>query len=252
MVQERRPGELMFEAYLEEHGYPAPAYEPDLGISKRPDYVVECPDGEVICEVEEFDPIKMTSGGLSPVGQNSLKAALAPVRNKIRAAAAQVKELADSGRPLVAVLANPGGAWVPLGEKEMVWAMYGDPAFVFSVDREAGEALGGGEFVATRNGKLRNDHPYLSAVAVISVREHAVDFYEVLAASMEGASADEKTEAIFAAKREGEVPEGSYHRITVYETISSSAAPLPQSIFSGAHDRRFRFDADTGAYIWDG
>jgi hypothetical protein len=53
VVTRRRPeGELLFEAYLAEHDYPEPAYEPDLGVRTRPDYVVVGGETEAICEAE--------------------------------------------------------------------------------------------------------------------------------------------------------------------------------------------------------
>ena len=163
-----------------------------------------------------------------------------------------MKPLADSGRPLVIVLANPGGAWVGLWPQEIVWAMYGDPAFAFSVDAQTGDAVDEGGFITTRNGKLRNDHPYISAVAVVSQRDRAIDFYDELVAGMGGASADEKWQAINAAKDRGEVPEGHYHRLDVYRTMSARAAPVPGELFNGPKDRLFEYDEEAGGYVWTG
>ncbi len=168
-----------------EHGYPEPAYEPDLGVRTRPDYVVVRGEAEAVCEVEEFDPDSGWSpGNAGPSGRRSMEDVLRPVRYKIRAAARQLKTLAGSGRPLVIVLANPGGAWVGLSPQEIVWAMYGDPAFVFSVAARTGEAVDEGGFITTANGKLRNDHPYISAVAVVSQRDRAIDYYDELVAGV--------------------------------------------------------------------
>ena len=36
----RTAGDLMFEAYAQESGYELSAHEPDLGRTKRPDYVL--------------------------------------------------------------------------------------------------------------------------------------------------------------------------------------------------------------------
>jgi hypothetical protein len=253
-MKSRPEGELLFESYLAEHGYPEPSYEPDLGVPTRPDYVVTRGEDEAICEVEEFDPDSGWSPAATGSGarSRSLNEVLSPVRNKIRAGAKQLKPLADSGRALVIVLANPGGAWVGLSPPEMVWAMYGDPAFAFAVDPETGEAVDDGGFITTRNGKLRNDHPYVSAVAVVFQRERAVDFYDELLAGMDGANPDEKMRAIHDAKDRGEVPEGHYHRLDVYRTMSAHATPVPASLFSGPRDRLFEFDAGAGAYVWTG
>jgi hypothetical protein len=254
VVTRRRPaGELLFEAYLAEHDYPEPAYEPDLGVRTRPDYVVVRGEAEAICEVEEFDRDSGWSpGNAGPSGRRSMEDVLRPVRHKIRAAARQLKPLAGSGRPLVIVLANPRGAWVGLSPQEIVWAMYGDPAFAFSMDPRTGEAVDEGGFITTANGKLRNDHPYISAVTVVSQRDRAVDFYDELVAGMDGASADEKWRAINAAKDRGEVPEGHCHRLDVYRTMSAHAAPLRGELFNGPKDRLFEYDEEAGGYVWTG
>lgn len=187
MGSRRTEGELLFEAYLAEHGYPEPAYEPDLGVPTRPDYVVMRGEAEAICEVEEFSADSGWSpSSAGPSGRRSMEVVMRPVRNKIREGARQLKPLAESGRPLVIVLANPSGAWVGLSPRELVWAMYGDPAYRFAINADTGEAADG-EFITTRNGKLRNDHPYISALALVAKRERAVDFYEELLVGMEGA-----------------------------------------------------------------
>jgi hypothetical protein len=89
---------------------------------------------------------------------------------------------------------SPGNAG-PSGRRSMEGAMYGNPAFAFSMDPRTGEAVDEGGFITTANGKLRNDHPYISAVTVVSQRDRAVDFYDELMAGMDGASADEKWRA---------------------------------------------------------
>src|SRR6266571_9459641 len=104
MSRRRLPGEAMFEAYLAEHGYERPEYEPDLGVEKRPDYLVRRGDVEAICEVEEFDAEKISLPWTQQQsGTTDMKTVLRPVRGKIRAAARQLKPLATDGRPLVVV-----------------------------------------------------------------------------------------------------------------------------------------------------
>lgn len=65
------------------------------------------------------------------------------------------------------------------------------------------ETVDEGGFITTVNGKLRNDQPYISAVAFVSERDRAIDFYDELVAGMDAASADEKWRAINAAKDRG-------------------------------------------------
>ena len=74
--------EEWFERYLADAGY-AWDYECDLGIRKRPDYVVSSQDFEIVCEVEELDALSAfaTKPGLSFV--LSSKEEFGPVRRKI-------------------------------------------------------------------------------------------------------------------------------------------------------------------------
>ena len=109
----------------------------------------------------------------------------------------------------------------------------GDPAFAFSVDAQTGDAVDEGGFITTRNGKLRNDHPYISAVAVVSQRDRAIDFYDELVAGMGGASADEKWQAINAAKDRGEFPRAITTGWYVYRTMSAPRTG-PGELFNGS------------------
>ena len=71
-------------------------------------------------------------------------------------------------------------------------------------------------------------------------------------AGMEGTTADEKMRAINLAKDRGDVPEGHYHRLDVYRTMSTQAASLPAELFNGPKDCLFAFDAEAGGYVWTG
>ena len=75
-----------------------------------------------------------------------------------------------TGRPLVVVLDNPGNR-MPLSPPNVIFAMYGDPEFVFSADRAQP-----GFWHASRNGELHvlnergiehGSHAHLSAIAVV-------------------------------------------------------------------------------------
>jgi hypothetical protein len=150
--------------------------------------------------------------------------------------------------------------WITAGEGAATAVVKG--ARPLSQLERAGSALKGGdepglgvvtrpEYVVTRD----------QAEAVCEVEEFdpvfrrdlAVAFHEELVAGMEAASAEEKMRAINAAKDRAEGPEGHYHRLDVYLTMSPQAATLPAGLFSGPRDRIFEFDAEAeaeaGAYV---
>jgi hypothetical protein len=244
---DRTAGEREFESYLAAHGYPEPVFEPDLSTDKKPDYLVSRAGAECICEVKEFDaerPGWMQQGG----GTTSMTNVLKPIRAKIRAAAKQLKPLEEEGRPLVVVLTNPYGSWVQLRPQELVWGMYGDPIYEFAVDRQSGSQVGEGTLGVGRHGKLRADHPYISAVVVIGERENAVDFYDRLSEKNRDLPREEALREIFAARDHGEVPKGSYYRADTYRTLSPSAIPLSEVFFNGPRVRLFEYSPANGAF----
>ena len=249
MSEEKTVGEELFEGYLDQHGYPAPEHHPDLRISKRPDYLVRLGEAECICEVKEFNPDEISSPFIGSGGTTSMTQVLKPVREKIRAAAKQLKPLAHRNLALVVVLTNPHRAFVPLGEREVVWAMYGDPTFTFQVDPETGGGVGEERFTTGRHGKLRNDHPYLSAIAVVSERPGSADFYDEQAESSTATTSEEKIEEIIGFHERGEVPEGSYYRADCFKTMSPEATPIPEVFFDGPNDRLLEVDLDKEAYV---
>lgn len=245
----RTAGEEMFEAYLAEHEYAAPEHEPDLGVDTRPDYVVRRDKHECVCEVKEFD---VDQPGLPWMGQRtgttSMQVALAPIRKKIREAARQLKPLAGSGRPLVVVLANPHGVFVPLDDHDVVYAMYGDPTYTIPIDPETG-AGSGGSMGAGRNGKLRADHPYISAVAIVRERQRIYDFHQEVREKNPHLSPEEYLDVLNAASARGEAPTDSYHRIDVFKTVSPDAVALPEIFFDGENDRLLEYQEEAGGYV---
>ena len=50
----KNEAERWFERYLRAHGY-AYDYEPDLGVSTHPDFLVHRGDVQLVCEVKGFD-----------------------------------------------------------------------------------------------------------------------------------------------------------------------------------------------------
>src|SRR5437867_1044014 len=103
--------ERWFERYLREHGYEY-EYEPDLGVSTRPDFLVRRGDVELVCEVKAFEqptPLERRLRGSNHVTAISSDEEYGPMRSAVRDAARQLKSLAGSEYALVVVLANPMG-----------------------------------------------------------------------------------------------------------------------------------------------
>jgi hypothetical protein len=233
----------MFEAYLGEREIEIPAHEPDLGVNTRPDYLVEWCGASCVCEVEEF--ARTTNSLPGDGGSWAMSTVLRPIRSKIKEAARQLKPLADRGLPLAVVIGNPRNAPVIMGDQEIVWAMYGDPAV-----RLYGAGTAGADtpvFVAGRNGKLTGDHQYLSAVVVLRDRARAADVYDAVCAGC--ATTNEALRAMRLAREAGKVPGGSYPVVDVFKTASPTATALPDVIFSGRHDRIFEFEPSRGTFV---
>ena len=131
------------------------------------------------------------------------------------------------------VVTNPHGAWVNLGEREIVWAMYGDPIVVVPIDTGTGAAVGEPEHAVGRHGKLARDHQYISAVAKLSERQYASDWFDEMGKRYKHLPANERWEHIEAAMGRGEKPEGTYHQVDVFKTLSASAASLSDVFFDG-------------------
>lgn len=201
-------GDRLFEAYLESVGLAVPEHEPDLGVGKRPDYVVELPSGErCVCEVKEFAATTNSLPGTSA----SLETVLKPVRSQVHEAARKLKYAASLGYPLVVVLTNPHFAPVFLGDRELVWALEGDPVVRVPTSGPATPL-----HTVGRNGELREDHQYVSAVAVVHARFP------------------------------GETP-----CVAAYSPNSPAAKPLPPDLFCGPADAVLTYNWESGCYERD-
>jgi hypothetical protein len=197
----------MFEAYLAQRGIDVPEHEPDLGIASRPDYVVERDGARCVVEVKSFArdswPIKR--------GSTSMQEVLKPIRGQIHNAARQLGDAESLRLPLVVVLTDPLRAmWALLRPFEVIAAMHGDP--IVHVRTTGYDAAGPASMVAGRNGELRNDHPYVSAVVVI---------HELF---------DET------------------HRSLAFLTHARGAEPLAPGFFAGGDDEVYEFSDRTAQY----
>ncbi len=209
-TRQQNGGELLFEQYIAQWGYGDYEHQPDwLNPPKRPDYLIRTAVGEVVAEVKSFETwglFENLQDGM--FAMQSVTKTLKPVRDRIAKAAGQLKGI--TGRPLVVVLDNPGNR-MPLGPPDVIFAMYGDPEFVFPADREQA-----GFWHPSRNGELHlvNDrgiehgsHAHLSAVAVLREQPAGAPG---LAVTMD-----------------------------VFETISGKCVPLPAAVFAHEGDTRW-------------
>lgn len=252
--------EIWFDRYVREHGHDPGEPEPDLGIQRRPDRLIRWSGHEVVCEIKEFAqdvlPANQSVGAVAP------ERWYGAVRNQVHAAARQMRELADSSLPLVAVLANPSGMFVPLGVDEVIAALYGNPQIVLRIDRKTGAAIDDPQYVAGPDGEIRNDHRYLSAVVLLRHCDRRRDWIDDLANQLRtefggDASTDEEAIARWQelerraseAQERGEIPKGTYFRTDVIVSASPDATPLPRDVFDGPQDTRWELDQATGAYV---
>ena len=250
-----------FERYLLEHGFEPGAHEPDLsswGVESHPDYVPTGQGGQIACEVKQFG----TDSNLAlRLAEQSYVAAsdaevFGPIRNQVAEAAKQLKPLAARKIPLVAVLANPDGAPVDLSFEHVLAALYGNPQWTVPIDPNTGGAADEGRFELGRDGKLTNDHGYLSAVVLLRRHDLAYDAARKILAEAgerfagEPKTAEERRERIaadFEELQRHDLPTGHYFRVDVIETLGEVAVPLPGEWFAGEHDRRLRCN-DQGYY----
>ncbi len=239
--------ESTFAGYLDEHGY-RHEYEPDLGVARRPDFLIARTGDEVICEVKAFEGWGLHDPAGPHIGSRTASEALAPVREAIRSASRQLKAVRDRGSPLVVVLANPLERPLAIGPEAAIWAMYGDPSVEVSLNPDG--ATTEWRTVLGRNGKLRSDHAYISAVATLNTRSFEQDFVDtwwednVPDDDRRTENAAELLRASRLALEAADVREGCYTWVEVVEALSEEAVSLPRTVFDGPRDRRYAATLD--------
>jgi hypothetical protein len=255
-----KESEVWFDAYVRAHGQNPGGSEPDLGIGKKPDRLITWKGHDVVCEIKQFEanPFDRLVGNF---GTMEMRRALSPVRRKVMKAAEQLKPLAGSDWPLVVVLANPQGQPVQFSTREIIWSLFGDPIIQIPLRVEDGGSGGDAVHTVGRNGQIRLQHQYLSAVVALRHRTNAQDWadenwerikrdhasepgdYEAL--SELGKTAMESVEE---ARARSEIPDGEYFYAEVFTTISETAEPLPSDVFDGPRDTRWDYDQATENY----
>jgi hypothetical protein len=254
--------ESWFDEYVRAHGHDPGEPEPDFGTTKNADRLITWNGHEVVCEIKQFEASPFDKL-VASFGTFAIQEALNPVRRKVARAAAQLKPLAGTDRPLVVVLANPKRESIPFSTNEIIWALFGDPAIEVPIAQEGGEPVGEVRHTVGRNGQIRLQHQYLSAIVALRRRSYLQDWEDVMWARLKEEHplpdpsdtdaiaelmrlADKARESAVAA---GEVEEGGYLYTEVFTAVSDTATPLPQGVFDGARDSRWDYDAATGNYV---
>jgi hypothetical protein len=245
-VSKRTPeSEHRFRRYLEENGYTWKQLDDGSHSGPTPDYRVERDGVAAIVEVKEFTTTQLSRrlAALGPGGTSiGDDESAGPVRSKINAGARQLKPWADSGLPLVILLVNPWGIYLPLASEDLQIAMYGNMVARVPFNQETEELTGPVRLELDRNGALTNRHPFVGAVAVLllwlpphrSMAEDLDHFHL-------------RTSRI----QEVTLPEGSRFFVDVVETIRAhggQAASIPDALFDGPRDRLWRVDQRARAY----
>lgn len=257
--------EQWFDQYLNDHGY-AFQVEPDLGIQKRPDRLIEREGIRAICEVKqpENDAIRRRwpQGG-AQIGSFSTDEWLRNVRRPISRAARQLEELAGDERPLVIVLANPQGVVADIEGPKLIEAMQGDLTVTFDVKIQTGHSTSDPEWTLGENGRLAGERaPWVSAVIGLHRGDHREDWIQAWIEQWnvghwpEGppcgrnlvTEALARGEELEEAMQREDIPTGHYFRADVVEAFSDTAVPLPRTIFNGERDRRWVANKDSGTY----
>jgi hypothetical protein len=229
--------EAWFDEYVRSHDQDPGEAEPDLGIEKNPDRLINWNGHQVVCEIKQFESNPFARL-LGTVGTLSTKEVLGQVRRKVARAAKQLKPLAGSDWPLVVVLANPKGQPVAFSTDEVIWALFGDPIIQLTISTASGASTQPPLHTVGRNSRLLFNHQYLSAVVALRRASHRqvwrdaywqqlkaehpdLDPADIEALVTLAQRADEAEEAALV---NGEIEEGDYLYVEVF-TATSSPAP---------------------------
>jgi hypothetical protein len=257
----------VFEAYLDAHNGYSYQYEPDLrsrlGLTCDPpklfDYLIEHGSLQVVCEVRAFESHRIRNRLLASGGYAALseKEVFGTQRAGLVEKACELACLDGVGVPLVIVLSQ-GRSDAQLDELHVTSAMFGNARFIIPIHSDRGGAAGEGHILLDGYGAFRqcvrgeivNPHPHVSAVVTLHQRTYEQDWLE---AEAQGHRLEENglegiedylrryLRTVQEAREGGEIPEGSYQWVEVYELDGESATPLPREIFNGPRDRRYGF-----------
>jgi hypothetical protein len=220
--------EQLFESYLTHYGYSF-VFEPELPTVKKPDFAIwRDPSQQTICEVEGFSAVAHPPQPrrMGQVYTRNPHDEFGPLRRHITMGAQQLRDLRDTGKPLVVILANATSAEVDLGAEELMMAIDGDPRYVLAIDKRSGTAVS--ERYDGRDGKAR-DHLYRSAVGVV---------YKRLAEG--GHGLEDPASLLLKENAQTTAP-----RVDVIKFVDCPAVALPGDLFDGPHDRIWEYSRKT-------
>jgi hypothetical protein len=221
VTRERPAAELLFERYLDAHGYHW-EHEPDLGIATAPDYRIRRGETRAICEVKQFETTAVRDLGARAGGPVVVPPELLyrTIRNQIDSAARQLRPLVGWGLPLVVVLANPSQATVLLDPPTLFHSMYGEGSWAALDDPLPSIEAWPIPTAAGRDGAMAAKHDFITAIVALRERRESGAFFDP--------------------------PVRPKHLsapyVHVIDAVSSSAVPLPMTFFDGASDARWSPD----------
>jgi hypothetical protein len=233
-MNQKTPGELAFEEYLNAQGI-AFEHEPPLSFTtKLVDYVVDHPThGKIYFEVKDINCPP-------PQGIGAVNLYL-PIRNHIEEGQKKFKGAAFADQLCALVLFAPPGSFVHMEPYVMLGAMYGDHGFTFPVNTETGFGdvskvestfiVGEGRMVRPTRYPYQNTRiaALISLVSYNTFAKEAV-LYE---RTDDGRSPEERWEDVLSGG--AGISEEPTLCVTVWENATAKRR-LPQDLFRGPMD----------------
>lgn len=241
-MNEKTPGELAFEEYLNQQGI-AFEHEPPLSFTNRLiDYVVDHPThGKIYLEVKDINV--PPPRGISQVDPYT------PIRNHIEQGQKKFKGQAFVDKLCALVLFAPPGSFVHMEPYVMLGAMYGDFGWTIPLNTETGAAdaskiestfiVGEGKMIRPTEYQFQNTR-IAAILSLVSYSTFAKEAYRFLRTD-DGRSQQERWDDIFSG-RSG-ICEDSTLCVTVWENATAKRR-LPQDLFRGPMDEWWTFDGN--------
>lgn len=241
-------------------------YHPVLGGLKFPDYKIYTKQCEILCEITEFTDTKLNRllecQGTAVLDVNDV---LKPIREKISYESRQFSEYRNLNIPCVVVLCNSKRVRVELSSDFILSAMYGNISGKLVINKSGREAAKWLGWYYDRNGKLTNQHQYISAVVVLERNYPNKEIFSELARKIyneENEKAKRKDSFAVARKAIGQFLkeknqlrqntqidfEKEVLRLRIYHNFRT-LVPLPTSSFATDTDEEWVLDSSKGVFV---